>query len=869
MKLSVKTSLLLLFFFFFSGKVIGTHIVGGEFEMVHHKGFNYTFNLILYFDDINGNPAILQQENSLTAFIYRKSDNALIRSVTLNKIRTTFVPYTNIDCTIESLRTRRLVYTTTTYLSPQRFNDPEGYYIVWERCCRNNTIDNVVLVAPNTVGQTYYLEFPPVVDLQGNPFVNSSPVLFPPLSDYACAGQFYYADFAGSDADGDSIVYSMVSPLNSSTIEPTPTPTPVPHQDVPWISGVGIGNQIPGHPPLNISSIGLLTVTPSSAGLFVFGVKAEEFRNGKKIGEVRRDFQMLVIDCPVPGSAPEIFARIKGQTEFYKDGSMITFTSDDQPKCIDLFVKDADAPEALTLRAIPVNFSADVSGILSLNGGFVVNKNDTLKADVCFPDCPYTINQPMYIDLVAYDDACSLPLSDTVRIGVVIQPPPNNGPEIVNPASETIVRQVKDGETFSLPIKGIDADGDVMSIEAVLRDGLDMASVGMRLKTTRSVPGELEAEFVWETGCEIYDFTKQSTFDLWVLVDDLDECRLGNADTLNLSLSVQLPPNNDPVVSADLPNLTFFAEIGETLDFTVFADDIDKDYVTLRVEPAGFPLDFYKINFEAVEGIASVSSPFRWELDCELIDLEFKHEFNFLFIATDRDKCRIPNADTLNVNIIVLPPKNQEPEISLSEIIEQPKVFTVGDKVKFNVIGTDPDNDSVFVDLLDREKYEGMNYIFEPVRGVGKVSSLFTWIPACSDITTSPEPPSINRQSGDFITFSFVVWDNYCIRPQYDTITLKMAIEDIIVDNTDFLPPNVFTPNKDGYNDYFTIPDLPEDNCANQFVEIVIYNRHGKLVFKDKERTFKWDGDGAAAGIYYYFLKFTNEEYNGTISVLY
>ena len=868
MKFSVKAFLLVLSFSLFSGEVIGTHIVGGEFEMVHQSGYDYTFNLIIYFDDVNGNRIILQDEFSLTALIYRKSDNALMRSVTLNKISTTFVPYTNIDCTIESLRTRKLIYTTSVFMSPGVFNDPEGYYIVWERCCRNNTIDNIILVAPNTVGQTFYLEFPPVVDEEGEPFVNSSPILFPPLSDYACVGQYYYVDFAGSDADGDSIVYSMINPLNSSNTTPTPTPSPVPHEDVPWITGVDINNQVPGNPSLNISPTGLLTVTPSMSGLFVFGVKADEYRDGKKIGEVRRDFQMLVIDCPDPGNPPEIFARVKGQADVFKDGSIITFTSDDQPKCLELLVKDTDAPEKLTIRARPVNFSTDISQVLSLNSGFVVNQDDTLKADVCFPDCPYSPNQPMYIDLIAYDDACSLPLSDTVRIGVIIQPPPNNDPEIVVPTAENVVEEVNEGETYNLPIRGIDADNDSMYITAVTQDGFDIADFGMTINTISSIPGELQAEFVWETSCDVYDFTKRTAFDLWVIVDDLDECRQGNGDTLSLSLSVKLPANNDPQVSTDLPNHTFFAGIGETLDFTVFANDIDNDFINLRVEPIDFPMDFYEIEFDDVEGFGSVSSPFRWELDCSLIDLKFKNEFNFYFIANDRDKCKFPNADTLKVDIIILPPENSEPEISLSEIVVQPMVFKVGEEVKFNVIGTDIDNDSVFVDLLDREKYEGLDYIFEAVKGVGKVSSLFTWVPSCADITSVPEPPSINQQPNDFYTFSFVVWDNYCINPQYDTLKVEIAVEDIIVDNADFIPPNVFTPNQDGYNDYFTIPDLPEDNCDNQFLEITIYNRHGKLVFKDKDRTFKWDGDGASTGMYYYFLRFTNEEYNGVISVL-
>ena len=43
---------------------------------------------------------------------------------------------------------------------------------------------------------TYTLQFPPIVDSSGSPFVNSSPKLFPPLSDYACVNQLFYIDFA-------------------------------------------------------------------------------------------------------------------------------------------------------------------------------------------------------------------------------------------------------------------------------------------------------------------------------------------------------------------------------------------------------------------------------------------------------------------------------------------------------------------------------------------------------------------------------------------------------------------------------------------------------------------------------------------------
>ena len=82
--------------------------------------------------------------------------------------------------------------------------------------------------AARAAGQTFYLEFPPVVK-DGQPFINSSPRLFPPLNDYACPRKPYYVDFAGVDDDGDSLVYSLVTPLSTHSIIAIPPLLPAPY----------------------------------------------------------------------------------------------------------------------------------------------------------------------------------------------------------------------------------------------------------------------------------------------------------------------------------------------------------------------------------------------------------------------------------------------------------------------------------------------------------------------------------------------------------------------------------------------------------------------------------------------------------------
>ena len=83
-----------------------------------------------------------------------------------------FVPYTNPDCALGFLCTLKVEYSHEITLDPDEFNHPEGYVIVWERCCRNWDTKN--LINPGWNGMTYTLYFPPVVDASGKPFVNSS-----------------------------------------------------------------------------------------------------------------------------------------------------------------------------------------------------------------------------------------------------------------------------------------------------------------------------------------------------------------------------------------------------------------------------------------------------------------------------------------------------------------------------------------------------------------------------------------------------------------------------------------------------------------------------------------------------------------------
>ena len=219
--------------------LFSNHIVGGEIEMIHIgdvNSFTYEVKLIQYFDCAqSANPG---PDAFITYSIFRNSDGAFMRDGTMPITNQEFVPYTNPDCALGFLCTLRVEYSHEITLDPNQFNDPQGYTIVWERCCRNWDTKN--LVNPGWNGMTYTLQFPPIVDSSGSPFVNSSPKLFPPLSDYACVNQLFYIDFAGTDQDGDEIIYSLAEPLddhqpNNADIVALPPSTPPPHPIVDFV----------------------------------------------------------------------------------------------------------------------------------------------------------------------------------------------------------------------------------------------------------------------------------------------------------------------------------------------------------------------------------------------------------------------------------------------------------------------------------------------------------------------------------------------------------------------------------------------------------------------------------------------------------
>lgn len=97
-------------------------------------------------------------------------------------------------------------------------------------------------------------------------------------------------------------------------------------------------------------------------------------------------------------------------------------------------------------------------------------------------------------------------------------------------------------------------------------------------------------------------------------------------------------------------------------------------------------------------------------------------------------------------------------------------------------------------------------------------------------------------------------------------------VNNVSIDYKDFAGmtiPNVFTPNGDGRNDTFSIPDLSQYPQN----ELMVVNRWGASVYQTKNYQNTWTGNMLDDGTYFYSLKVINkkgvqEEYKGYVMLL-
>ena len=526
----MRKSILLILFFasFFTAEINASHIVGGEFQIQYTgKGYLYNVYLNLYFDDINAQTGLLESDLTIYPRVFNKTNNAFVKDVTLKRTSSGFINYTNNGCNDPGiLRTRMMHYEGM--LDMSGFTNPQGYYIAWERCCRNYQTLNIVHqdIYGNIIsGQAFYLEFPPV-SYGTTRFINSSPSFTVAPAQYLCQDNFTLIDFSATDSDGDSLVYSMTTPLQghaalgADPINPSSAPYPL----ITFKSGYTATNAIHGNPALTINpATGIMSLDPSELGLYAFAIKCEEYRSGVKIGEVRRDFQYLIKSCPI-SYPPSVGLNASnngnsntGNTDWDNLNPDTLVIKLNRDTCYTIFVTDSSS-----FHGIPdfVNISYGKTNLPKSSFAFtparvqITPTADTATMKMCFTPCDKVLIEQdsiFYLDIIVTDgkEGDCPRRTDTLRTYVYIDVEDTNNPPVIGTTLGPGNTTTSYPDTLtSFYVYGTDVDPNDIRVIDAKGFQFDMDTYGMQFNKVYEDSDSIAYLFTWIPTCDILDKRK-------------------------------------------------------------------------------------------------------------------------------------------------------------------------------------------------------------------------------------------------------------------------------------------------------------------------------------------------------------------------
>ena len=309
-----------------------SHAAGGNLTYCHGVGNNYTINFTLYRDCFG-----IAAPTSVTVQITSVSCG-LSFSLTLNPI-----PGTGQEITHPC---------TGTFSTCQGGTEPgiqrweyEGTYAFPAQCAdwtistaisaRNAAITTI----QNPGSDDLYID----AHLDNSSIDNCSPQFSVDPIVFVCIGQPFVFNNGAVDADGDSLVYSFITPRIAA------------NTDVVYMPGYSVTNPISSNPAVSIDPVtGDITFNATAQEVGVIAVLIQEYRNGVLIGTVMRDIQIYTVPCV--NSLPTL-SGINGSSNFALTacaGSNI---------CFNILSNDSDVAQNLTMtwnNGIPAaSFSSD------------------------------------------------------------------------------------------------------------------------------------------------------------------------------------------------------------------------------------------------------------------------------------------------------------------------------------------------------------------------------------------------------------------------------------------------------------------------------------------------------------------------------
>lgn len=268
-----------------------SHIIGGEVTYRYISEGLYEVRVDIYQDCLNGLPQAITQDNPAFIAIFEGNGRPyLVDSVSYVTPPVTVPPNFSNSCINNPPNT--CVKKTTFIRNFALPANSTGYYIVYQRCCRNAQISNIF--RPEEVGATYYAIIPASANARNNSayFKNYPPQII-------CINEPLNYDHSATDIDGDSLSYEFCTSYDGgNTNVNKPIPRDINFTPLIYNPGYDALHPMSGYPAISIDPrTGFITGTPNQTGRYVVTVCCNEWRNGMIINTVKREFQFVVTNC--------------------------------------------------------------------------------------------------------------------------------------------------------------------------------------------------------------------------------------------------------------------------------------------------------------------------------------------------------------------------------------------------------------------------------------------------------------------------------------------------------------------------------------------------------------------------------------------
>ncbi len=622
----IRINLILLVLLLQSTSTFATHIVGGSLDLTRIGTSNsYVMKLRVLRDCFNG-----QAEFDVPASVgmFDKATNQQVRIFSLRNPVVTNLEIVGPGCApVPSACTEVGAYTETISLNPNILRSTAGYYFAYMRCCRNKIIVNIN--QPDDAAITIYTEIPPLSVVNSTPRFNNNPFTF------LCTNNLFTYNFEFTDPDGDSLVYSLVTPLNGPLTRNQPitsNPSSGPYSDITWGPGYSQNTQVQGNPGLAIDrNSGEVEMIPLTSGVHVAAIKVEEFRFGVKLGEVRLELQFTIVNCPANPTPTITIKNEAGQPIFANTISVMT------PQSICLDIEGADPTDSIYMTVSSPSFNDTTKKTIPTITKKSVAASVKGTTRLCWETlCEYTEANKIQLTIDINDNGCPLPRKTRRIFTINVLPMPiQNSVDILclNFLKDTIMFSYGDSNGFSSYFNKYYLFRAVNDNNFLLYDS---AEKSINNYTDNSAPNNRDINYKYfiraGNKCGFYGPTSDTTTTFENLLEIPKQHRINTVTVVNnKTLQVMWPVSDEP----DFARYSLYKSTRGSNEWTFVKDFSSKQsimYEDESVDVQNISYCYYVLVRDTCQHVSE-----QGKLACSIVlkgeSSPFKHDLNWLDYA--------------------------------------------------------------------------------------------------------------------------------------------------------------------------------------------------------------------------------------------